>query len=171
MEPNGSPLGPEILPKSIKSQTKALEALITKKSQKQVGKVSLQTLPGPLKSSRFLVGCVKNRRSLNQVFLDLRCPSWPPFGSIFSELGHKSSMRTVKKHCGKTPENTEAIISLFYEKRVQMRLFFHRESVFLKPQNNFGKITCFFKMISKWTPNGSQNLMKFIKLLTNSLAL
>ena len=75
MEPNGPPLGPEILPKSIKSQTKALEALITKNSEKQLEKVSLQTPPGPLKSCKFIVGCVKNRRSLNQVFLDLKCPS------------------------------------------------------------------------------------------------
>ena len=75
LEPNGSPLGPEILPKSIKSQTKALEALITKSSEKLLEKVSLQTPPGPLKSSKIMVGCVKNRRSLYQVFLGLRCPS------------------------------------------------------------------------------------------------
>ena len=49
MKPNGSPLGPEILPKSIKSQTKALEALITKSSEKLLEKVSLQTPPGPHK--------------------------------------------------------------------------------------------------------------------------
>ena len=68
------PLGPEILPKSIKSQTKALEALITKSSEKLLEKVSLQTPPGPLKSSKIMVGCVKNRRSLYQAFLGLRCP-------------------------------------------------------------------------------------------------
>ena len=54
MEPNGSPLGPEILPKSIKSQTKALEALTTKDSERQLEKVSLQTPPGPLNQAKSL---------------------------------------------------------------------------------------------------------------------
>ena len=152
MEPNGPPLGPEILPKSIKSQTKALEALITKNSEKQLEKVSLQTPPGPLKSSKFIVGCVKNRRSPNCVFLDLRCPSWPPFGSILVELGHKSSMKTIKRHCEKTPKNTEAIISLFYEKRVQMGLVFHRESVFFwGPKTILKESHLFLQVMPEWT--------------------
>ena len=152
MEPNGSPLGPEILPKSIKSQTKALEALITKNSEKLLEKVSLQTPPGPLKSSKIIVGCVKNRRSLYQVFLGLRCPSWPPFGSIFSELGHKSSMRTVKSHCEKTLKNTHTILSRFYTKKLQKGLtLWPGDGAFLRPEKHFERNHTFSQ---KWCPNG-----------------
>ena len=151
MEPKGSPLGPEIHQKSIKSQMKALEALITKNSEKQLEKVSLQTPPGPPKSRTFIVGCVKNRRSRNQVFLDLRCPFWVPFGSIFPEFGHKNSMRTGKRHCEKTPENTAAIIMWFYEKKIQVGWGIHRQTVFFEPPQPLCKKYrfVFVKMLSK----------------------
>ena len=166
MEPNGSPLGPEILPKSIKSQTKALEALITKSSEKLLEKVSLQTPPGPLKSSKIMVGCVKNRRSLYQVFLGLRCPSWPPFGSIFSELGHKSSMRTVKSHCEKTLKNTHTILSRFYTKKLQKGVtLWPGDGAFSRPEKHFERNHTFSQ---KWCPNVPNWVPKPNKINKNS---
>ena len=158
MEPNGSPLGPEILPKSRKSQTKALEALITKNSEKQLEKVSLQTPPFPLKSSKIIGGWIKNRRSSNCLFLDFGCPPWPFFGSFFSNVGHKSSTRTVERHCEKNPKNSHAIISLFTEKGSnKQQLFGHGNLVFLRPRNKFEKSDI---VSQKWCPNGIQLVPK-----------
>ena len=123
--------------------------------------MSLPTPPGPLKSSKFIIGGVKNRRPLDQVFLDLKCPSWHPSGSIFSELGHTSSMRTGKKH-GKNTWKYRSNNSVIWWKNIQMGWVIHREKVlFWAPTTILEKKTFFVfpksvKMDPKWLPKHNE---------------
>ena len=70
-----TPAGSRNPPKIYKISNKIIEALLTNTSEKQLETVSLQSPPGPLKSSKFIVECVKNGRSPNCTFLALRCLS------------------------------------------------------------------------------------------------
>ena len=81
-------------------------------------------------------------------------------------------MRTVKRHCEKTPKHTEAIISLFYEKRAQRAKVFGRETVFLGGLKiAFKNITTFLGNDAQMDPNWVPKPHETPKTLTKSLAL